>query len=532
VEEILLWLFIWRVLNPLADYIQSLILSNPAILERSLTSQLIPSINISSIVSFILAILIVFGIFTAIENHKQSKKEATPKMGNITMPSSTQKRTTLFSKFFRRPPIEEEKRVAIWLAMIIGIIIGATMIAIAFSFLSTSTLLKTTFSFVVIYTMIGFGIFAIVFSTLFMVTELNAMREYRKKRNIDCYNVNFNTLSSFDNSFKSLKKATQPETRKIRLEDFENWLRVLCDLNWNNEVSIRITEVLNYVPNNLSGDSLVVHYVSWLKKIVNSYGKQTIPVVKEKFLTELETMYENPESIVNPRPIETNRDIIYLLIEFHEYDKEYLMRLVNDATNRWSDPRFQDMTSTIEEGFSGLSKRSSEEYRKFYDRLDEKMEVAEKNNDERAFIRLKTLLNFARGFLVSTHMYPVVEKQPIEISTFSEINNIISTLEMQNYRKIIYENADAIKEVKNISPELTETINYVATRHDRVAVILKDRPNDTKQMLKWIGKAPLLKTWKIIEPYVIYERQRRDDQDFVIYYEQLMNEYEKRGMNG
>jgi hypothetical protein len=141
--------------------------------------------------------------------------------------------------------------------------------------------------------------------------------------------------------------------------------------------------------------------------------------------------------------------------------------------------------------------------------------------------KIRWILENAKKILSRLDVKKQTHTRAIDVPTFSDIDRIVSTEEMQNYRKIIYENAEVIKQAKNLSPELTRAINYVATRHDRVAVILKDRQNDKKRILEWIGEDTLLKTWKIIEAYIDYERHRRNNPNFVLYYEQLMKEYEK-----
>jgi hypothetical protein len=334
-------------------------------------------------------LLLIYGIYLG-------KHKPTPQGENIIMPAPSQKMVGWFSKL-RRNPIRKEKRLEFWTTMIILIIVGAITIIIDFSFRPTSLPQEGIFIFLLTrYTLLFFGIMTIALPVWFMIIELYVEREFRKQHITDRKTSHLDTIKSFDNSFQSLRKATQPETREIRLDDFENWLRVICiDFFWD-EVGNGITEVLKYMPDKLFDDSLVDHYVSWLKMMINGQSKHTIPMIKEKFLTELEKMYDNPKLG------ETDRDVIYILMELHENDGEYLIGLVNDAANRWNDLRFIELTSTIEKGFSELSKRSQEEYRKFYYRLDEKMEVAERNKDEQAFSRLKTLRNIAKRHLLTT----------------------------------------------------------------------------------------------------------------------------------
>jgi len=56
--------------------------------------------------------------------------------------------------------------------------------------------------------------------------------------------------------------------------------------------------------------------------------------------------------------------------------------------------------------------------------------------------------------------------------------------------------------------------------------------NDRMRILEWIGEDTLLKTWKTIEPFIEYERHRRNNKNFVLHYEQLMKEFEKEKETG
>lgn len=389
-EELFLWLFIWRVLNPLADYVQSLVLSLPAP-----SIQIIPSISVSSVVSLIVAILFVVIIFAAIDKYQQSRKEVSLKTEEIAKPSTAQKRLNWLSKF-RIFPIRKEKRADLWMAFAAMMIIGIMAIVIAFSFLSTSIPSNATFVFLIINTtMIGAGILMIALSASFMITELHAMCETRKQHITNRKTAYLNALKTFNRSFEALQEASQPKTKEIRLSDFENCLRDLCNnFPWDNEVGSRIADVVRYIPLMLSDDPYADHYVFYLKMIINGHGKHTIPMIKEKFLTEFEKMYDDPK-------FETDHQIISILMELHEYSEEYMMRVVDDAASRWSDSRFQALASDVEMGFSEMSRRNQEAYGEFFNRLDGKMQVAERNNEGKAFGRFMTLRKSAVRYTVT-----------------------------------------------------------------------------------------------------------------------------------
>jgi hypothetical protein len=243
---------------------------------------------------------------------------------------------------------------------------------------------------------VGAMIFLMTFFALLAVNELYTEWTLRKQLIIQRNTAYQNALETFDRSFEALQEATQPKTKEIRLDDFENCLRNLCNnFSWDTEVSRRITDVVKYIPLMLVDDLLANRYVFFLNIIINSYGRYAIPMIKERFLTDFEKMYNSPK-------FETNFQVLYILMELHGYSEDCMMRIVDDAAYRWSDNRFQAFGSDLDMAFSRMSKRDPENYRKFFKWLDAKMQDAERNNEGKAQNRLETLRVHASKHTLTT----------------------------------------------------------------------------------------------------------------------------------
>lgn len=375
-------------MDPLADYAQSIILSKPLSLE------LLPSSSISSLVTFLLAIVLALSVFALLDRRRASSlaRATTQRIGKINIPSQRQEKSSWLSKF-RNTGIAEKRRIPL-IAIIEVELIMTIGIVVLLGFFSSASVPPSVFPQFLGITV--FGIIAFVFvMTLFAwfaALDTISVREYRKQLISTRKTAYMNTIIAYDDALASLKKASQPQTLEIRLDEFENRLRVLCDLGWDENVRSRIEAILEYVPDKFSDDSHVDRYVFWLKLIINSHGEETIPLIKEKSLIELEKMYKNPKIV------KTDCDVLYILMELHGYDGEYLLEVVDDAAYRWGLVRFDELVSYISIGFAKLKSRSQEEYREFCNKLDEKMQKAE-GRDAQAFERLQGLCKSARSIL-------------------------------------------------------------------------------------------------------------------------------------
>ena len=170
------------------------------------------------------------------------------------------------------------------------------------------------------------------------------------------------------------------------LDNFQPKLRSLCyDYDWK-EVEDRIEEVLEYIPKKLSNDPHALNYLQYLAMIINRYSEHTIDAIREKWLDELEDLYNDPK-------YETNFNILEILQELHQYSKECLMKLIDDSVTRWSDQRFQTLASHIDLG--DLKKRNEAAYTGILGNLHRKMNDADRNKEEKTFERLKFLYQIA-----------------------------------------------------------------------------------------------------------------------------------------
>jgi len=301
---------------------------------------------------------------------------------NITMPIPSQKRTGRFPRL-RRPPIRKEKRIEFWTTVISVEIIGVIAIYVFLSlFFSASLPPASTFNLLVM-TIISVGAIISMMTLLawLAINELYAMWESRKQLIANRKTTYLNLLEDFNKSFRGLKQTTQPKTKETMLAEFQYRLRNLCNLPWDAEVCNRITEVLEYIPEKLSDDPHVNYYLQFLGMIISFYGKYTITKIKEKFLIELENLYNTAKF----------DNILSMLQTLHGHSEEYIMKLVNDAgsTDQWNDSRFNSSMRNIE--FWELRSRNQEAYNRILQYLRQKMDDAERNGDEKTHDRFKKL---------------------------------------------------------------------------------------------------------------------------------------------
>jgi hypothetical protein len=189
-------------------------------------------------------------------------------------------------------------------------------------------------------------------------------------------------FSSFDASFNNLQRVTEPETKTMMLNEFQPKLRNLCyDSAWSEEKRVRIEKVLDYIPESLSNDPNIDHYLHFLGLITHRDREHIINMVKEKFLYELEKLYNNPK-------MEANQLILPLLQNIHEYSEEYMMKLVDDAGSitQWSCQKFQCQGSKIE--LWKLGERDNKARERVLQYLRQKMNDAERKKDTKSHERL------------------------------------------------------------------------------------------------------------------------------------------------
>ena len=323
---------------------------------------------------------------------KGEKEDAFSESEKSPEPAHIQENTTWFSKFFQEVSFERGLRDNVWLAMVILAIFGATAIAIAISFLSTTALQKTTFVFLEIYTMISAGILFITLSALFMITELMAMRKNQQMLIIKRNNAYKNQIDTFREALDAVQETSDLDLKTEMLSNFQDKLLNLCqNYKWM-EVKEQIEETLNcLIPENLFNEPKPhgKRYVQILSIIIGNFGEHVTLTINKRWLKDINKFYEDPNydttSISN---------VLSILLQLHGYSKNYLIKIVEDAT-MWSKLKWQILANNFEVAFSEIKKRDYTGYKEIVSYLRLKMESSKKQNSEISFERLHTLYKMA-----------------------------------------------------------------------------------------------------------------------------------------
>ena len=140
------------------------------------------------------------------------------------------------------------------------------------------------------------------------------------------------------------------------------------------------------MPEKLSDDPHVDYYLQFLGMIINFYGEHTINMIKDKFLVELENLYNTAKF----------DKILSMLQTLHGHSEEYVKKLVDDAgsIDRWNDSRFDSSMHNVE--FWELRRGNQEAYDRVLQYISQKMDDAERNNDEKTHDRFKKLWESAK----------------------------------------------------------------------------------------------------------------------------------------
>jgi hypothetical protein len=221
---------LWRVLDLLFGYMQSLISSIPV------SFQIFPSVSWSNILSLPFAVLLIIAIFTLWERQRKSRPlDKLPPDGKITIPHR-QKRVSWFSKL-KRLPIRKEKRADFWMSVIMLAFAGVAIIVMTLGFTPESIPPEAISTFLVTkYITIVFGIVMIVLSFFLSISEGYALWEARKRRIADLRGTYLNIIEDFDKSFQALTQITEPKTKEMLLKNFQNKLKKLCqEYPWSEE---------------------------------------------------------------------------------------------------------------------------------------------------------------------------------------------------------------------------------------------------------------------------------------------------------
>ncbi len=346
----------------------------------------------------VLALLIFFlsALWLGYQIHAR-RNRAGAKGENVTISPPIQKGTNSLSKFFRRPPIEKEKRPMVWITMITMLIMGVTVIAIAFS-LSVTPALPNMGNQILVgkISLILFGIGLLSFFAWFTTNELYNMWKSQQllitKRNT----TYTNRINAFKEASDAVQEASNTDIKAIMLDNFQDKLRTLCDNYKWNEVKDEIEKTLECViPEKLFHESHAEKYIQFLAMIINHFSEQVTTAINQKWLKEIGKFYDDPNydttSISN---------VFNILLQLHEYSKNYLMKLIDDASTLWSNPKWQTLGSDFRDAFYQLKKRDDSEHKDIVSYLRLKMEEAKKLNKEDSFGRLYTLYKMANGEVV------------------------------------------------------------------------------------------------------------------------------------
>ena len=282
--------------------------------------------------------------------------------------------------------VKKDKKADFWLMMFVIAVFGSIAILIATTFpVVPSSTNAVLISNITKGTMIAFGTGILVICIFLSGNEVYNMWDSKQKLIYEQKMALLTTITDFDNSFQELKQATHQKTKERLLDDFQNKLRNLCyDYPWDEKKQAKITEVVNYIPTRLTNDPNVNFYLLFIGFILVHDSNHTIKLVKEKFLVELENLYDNPRFETNPKPM-------LLLQELHEHSEVYLMKLIDDASSitKWSDQRFQALGGSIE--LWELKTKDVEAPARVTSYIIQKMNDAARNDDEIALKRLDFL---------------------------------------------------------------------------------------------------------------------------------------------
>lgn len=338
-------------------------------------------------------VLLVFGIVTSIvivminrhHEHERSQEE------NITMSIPSQKRASWFSKL-RRSPIKKEKRAEFWVAVTTMIIVGAVMITIALSFPSVPMSSEAPrISLIIRIAMISAGITMMSLFAWLTTNELYAMWESHKQLVTDHETAYLNLIKKFSRAFRAVQEASDPDVKAIMLGDFQDQLRDLCyNYEWN-KVKGEIEKVLEYIiPEKLFNEPHAKKYIQFLAIIINRFGEHVISAVSKKWLREIDKFYDDPDygtsSISN---------VLYILLQLRGYSKDYLTKLIDDATRRWSELKFHILVGDLGVAFDELKKRDESAHEEIISYLRRKMGDAKQDKEEGVYGRLNTLFKMA-----------------------------------------------------------------------------------------------------------------------------------------
>jgi hypothetical protein len=301
---------------------------------------------------------------------------------------SAKKRSRWVSKLLRRAPVKKENRRNFWERVVIMVFLGAMIIGMSLSFSSTSVKPEAMPTFLAAkYAMTGFGIVVLIVFAWLGITEVVAMWDVRSQSIATRKAAQLSFFKEFDDALEAVQEVHERNLKLDMLYRFHPKLSALCNSNYSwVQLKDRVDKVFELIPEKLSNESHV--YVGFLYLLVRSFGEHVTSTIRNKWLEELESLYDDPNYNTVSIPY-----VLYMLQELHGYDRNYIMKLIDDASANWTPLKFQLLASNID--FSQMKKREPLAHKAILSYLRRKMDDAAKNKKEEACDRLKFLYNNA-----------------------------------------------------------------------------------------------------------------------------------------
>jgi hypothetical protein len=199
-----------------------------------------------------------------------------------------------------------------------------------------------------------------------------------------------NTIRDFKNAYDAVREVCEASTKLKMLFDFQEQLNQICQRYKWHQVREEIGKVLVcLIPDKITNDSMGRRYIQILAIILDSYNENVIRVIREKWEKELEKLFNDPEYHTD--------SILYIFIilqELHEFNEEYLEKIVDDSVTNWTPLKFSLLVHNI--GFSKLRTLNEEAYTRLLKNIRRKIEQSAQANREEEHRRFEILYDYAK----------------------------------------------------------------------------------------------------------------------------------------
>lgn len=133
---------------------------------------------------------------------------------------------------------------------------------------------------------------------------------------------------------------SQP-ARPVPFKNLQKAMDNVPNTPWGHEVERRILKGIDYIHSDFTQQSSDGEraYLATLVRIIKRAGEgdtQVKVAIKQQFTRLSENLYTNRDGL------RRNANFIFLLEWLHDYDSDYLLKLVNDAIQKWSNEDFAD----------------------------------------------------------------------------------------------------------------------------------------------------------------------------------------------